>query len=54
MEKLTTSTTPISETALELGFFDQSHFSRAFKCEIGVSPRQFQRLRRIDPPDTSE
>ena len=54
MEKLTTSTTPISETALELGFFDQSHFSRAFKCEIGVSPRQFQRLRRIGAPDTSE
>jgi len=54
MEKLTSSTTPICETALELGFFDQSHFSRAFKCEIGISPRQFQRLRRIGAPDTSE
>jgi AraC family transcriptional regulator len=54
MEKLTSSTAPISEMALELGFFDQSHFSRAFKCEIGISPRQFQRLHRPGAPDTSE
>ena len=54
VEKLTSSAAPISETALKLGFFDQSHFSRAFKCEIGISPRQFQRLHRLGAPDTSE
>jgi AraC family transcriptional regulator len=54
IEKLTFSTVPISEIALELGFCDQSHFSRAFKCEIGISPRHFQRLHRLGAPDTSE
>jgi AraC family transcriptional regulator len=29
---------PIGEIALDAGFYDQSHFSRAFKRETGVSP----------------
>ena len=32
---------PISEVALETGFFDQSHFSRKFKRIVGVSPGQY-------------
>lgn len=31
----------ISETSLEVGFYDQSHFSRVFKETYGVTPKQF-------------
>lgn len=32
---------PISQAAVEAGFFDQPHFSRHFKRVYGVSPRSF-------------
>lgn len=32
------------EIAQELGFFDQSHFSRTFRRIAGMSPRQFARI----------
>ena len=32
----------IASLAQDLGFNDQSHFSRAFKNQYGVTPRQFQ------------
>lgn len=32
---------PISVTALEAGFYDQSHFSRVFKHCVGVTPQQY-------------
>lgn len=32
----------ISETALECGFFDQSHFHRHFKAMTTVTPREYQ------------
>lgn len=35
-----------AQTALDLGFFDQSHFSRNFTKYVGVSPARFQRQNR--------
>lgn len=32
---------PIAETALETGFYDQSHMSKTFKRIIGVTPGQY-------------
>jgi len=34
---------PVSEVALDSGFYDQSHFVRFFKRYTGVAPSQFQR-----------
>jgi AraC-like DNA-binding protein len=39
--KLIRNGTPISQAALETGFFDQSHLSRNFKRIVGVTPRQY-------------
>lgn len=36
---------PIVDVAMETGFFDQSHFSRAFKKKFGVTPGQYARLK---------
>ncbi len=33
----------VTEAAYEMGFFDQSHFTRLFKKHIGVSPGKFLR-----------
>lgn len=33
----------VTDTTYEMGFFDQSHFSRLFKKHIGVSPGKFLR-----------
>jgi AraC-like DNA-binding protein/quercetin dioxygenase-like cupin family protein len=35
---------PIAEVAFITGFADQSHLSRVFKTEFGVTPLRFQRL----------
>jgi AraC family transcriptional regulator len=37
---------PVAEVAFISGFADQSHLSRVFKAEFGVTPRLFQRLMR--------
>lgn len=42
-EILTSTTKPISAIAMELGFFDQSHFTRAFAVETGMTPSAFRR-----------
>ena len=34
--------TPIAHVAAEVGFADQSHFSRKFKSCVGATPRQYQ------------
>jgi AraC family transcriptional regulator len=41
-ECLRTSNTPLVEIALSAGYADQSHFSRAFKREMGLSPAEFR------------
>ena len=33
---------PIGEIALQLGYFDACHFSRAFRARTGLSPRQYR------------
>jgi len=42
-ELLRTTHKPISEVAQELGFYDQSHFSRLFSAETGTTPLEFRR-----------
>ncbi|MDM0066292.1 AraC family transcriptional regulator [Variovorax sp. J31P207] len=37
---------PMSDIALEVGFFDQSHFTRVFTAHMGESPRRFRYLHR--------
>ncbi|MEO8523656.1 MAG: AraC family transcriptional regulator [Caldimonas sp.] len=41
-----TTDRPMCDIALEVGFSDQSHFTRVFTVEIGESPRRFRHLRR--------
>ena len=33
---------PIIQVAFELGFSDQSHFTKRFKASVGATPRQYQ------------
>jgi AraC family transcriptional regulator len=42
------SSLSLAEIADELGFFDQSHFGKAFKREFHVSPGAFRRLSILD------
>ena len=34
----------LSDIALQVGFYDQTHFSKAFKKYVGVSPKAFSKL----------
>lgn len=40
--ELISSNIPISEIALDSGFFDQSHFTRVFKKTIGMTPAVYR------------
>lgn len=40
---------PLAETALAVGFYDQAHFSRFFKSFVGVSPGRYPGLRQPGP-----
>ena len=35
---------PLTEIAFDAGFFDQAHFTRAFRRAIGLPPAAFRRL----------
>ena len=35
---------PLSDIALQTGFYDQTHFGKAFKKHVGVSPKAFSKL----------
>lgn len=51
---LKTTNKPISEIAAETGFFDQSHLTRTFKKERGVTPGDYRRKhRRQSQPPTA-
>lgn len=52
-ELLETTTTPLSQIALDCGFSDQSHFSRIFRRVAGEVPRLWRHKRLIDG-DTEE
>lgn len=40
------STLTLSEVALATGFADQSHFTRVFRCQTGVTPNKYRALHR--------
>jgi len=40
---LTESDLPITQIAIQCGFYDNSHFTRLFKRKLGVSPIQFRK-----------
>jgi AraC family transcriptional regulator len=40
---LVTTGAPLSHVALECGLYDQAHFSRAFRRNVGISPRVYRR-----------
>lgn len=44
VERITKGEQPLSEIAIECGFYDQSHLNRFFKLKTGQSPNQFQRM----------
>jgi AraC-like DNA-binding protein len=35
----------LTDIALQVGFYDQTHFGKAFKRVVGVSPKVFSKLR---------
>ena len=41
-QEMLNSRASLSEIALAAGFFDQSHFSRTFKAQMGMSPNQYR------------
>ena len=43
---LETTEKPLSEIAIEAGFWDQSHFTKMFKIERGVTPGEYRRRHR--------
>lgn len=43
---LSTSDTSLTEIAFASGFADQSHFSRAFKQYVGITPSQYRLIQR--------
>lgn len=38
---------PLADIAAAAGFYDQPHFSRAFKAQFGVTPAAFRRVGRV-------
>lgn len=49
---LRSSDLPLSELALDAGFYDQAHMTRAFRAAIGLTPGAYRRLARAgsEPP----
>jgi AraC family transcriptional regulator len=46
LRPLCTTDREIGEIALESGFYDQAHFNRVFKAQIGVAPGQLRQMTR--------
>lgn len=47
-------TATVADIALQLGFYDQSHFTNAFVRDVGVPPAQFRREARPDAQRASK
>jgi AraC family transcriptional regulator len=41
---LAETSAPLAEISLRFGFFDQSHFARVFKRQMGMTPAQFRAI----------
>lgn len=41
--RLEESNEPVGSVALECGFYDQSHFTKAFRAEMGITPLEYRR-----------
>jgi AraC family transcriptional regulator len=41
------SALPLTDISAESGFYDQSHFTRAFTRRFGVSPARYRRIVRM-------
>jgi AraC family transcriptional regulator len=50
MHRLTMSSDPISQIAIDCGFNDQPHFTRMFGREVGQSPARFRRAAQASAP----
>ena len=48
--ELLLKTDSITEAAFTLGFSDQSHFTRLFKKDVGITPKQFLNINSINHP----
>jgi transcriptional regulator GlxA family with amidase domain len=46
-ELLAKAERPIAAIAIEVGFADQSHLTKVFRRQIGVTPKRWQRDRKI-------
>ena len=44
LRPLTSTDREIGQIALEAGFYDQAHFCRVFKAQVGVSPSRFRQI----------
>jgi AraC-like DNA-binding protein len=44
--RLRTTTDAVGRIATECGFYDQAHFTRAFKKHMGQTPLEYRRRRR--------
>jgi AraC family transcriptional regulator len=42
--QLSATETPVATVAAEAGFADQSHFTRAFKRHMGLTPGRYRRV----------
>lgn len=42
--ELSTADTPLAQVALNVGFSDQSQFSRAFKRTVGLTPSEYRKM----------
>lgn len=47
LKSLTAGNRPLAEVALEHGFADQSHMTRALRAEVGCTPGQLRRVKSV-------
>jgi len=46
-KKMLLNSEDIADIAIQLGFFDQSHFSRIFRRMVGVPPGKYSKMNRM-------
>lgn len=54
VRELTKAEKSLAEIALTAGFYDQSHFSHAFKLHLGVTPAEFRAATKTRKSDTKK